>query len=471
MSAEAKRQRGFELIRHPIVIVVAVVVGVAIGRLSEPTGLALRPFGRLYLNLLVMCIIPLLFTALVSSLGEIVARHKLGRRLAVIAVVFVIGLALAAAIGTGVGWVTGIGADLRESEALGNLLLETESTSRSAGVAGEPGGEAGAGYVELFDGSGESRAAAGEAGAAAGADPAQRGFLGYLTQLIPRNLADAAHAENYLGVLFFSILMGVALGYAPAEGRESVLRMLGTFFDALLRIINWVIYLLPLGLVCIVAGEVARGGLDFVPVLGKLILVCAATTGIAMLLFALAIWMVTRVGLGSVLRGLRGPLVVAFATASSMASIPAAMIALRREFGLAEENVKLLLPLGVMINPMGSALFFSLSAIFAVQLHSRAPGLGELDVLLMIVVGSVLAGVAAMGMPATGALNMLALILGPLGVPPEVGIIALLAVTPIVDPLFTMVNVAGNCAATCILDRQLTPTGSKGRGQASASAR
>ena len=146
---------------------------------------------------------------------------------------------------------------------------------------------------------------------------------------------------------------------------------------------------------------------------------------------------------------------VAFATASSMASIPAAMIALRREFGLREENVKLLLPLGVMINPMGSALFFSLSAIFAVQLHASAPGLGELDVLLMIVVGSVLAGVAAMGMPATGALNMLALILGPLGVPPEVGIIALLAVTPIVDPLFTMVNVSGNCAATCILDRQL----------------
>jgi proton glutamate symport protein len=456
-AEEPRRGRGFELIRHPIVIVVAVVVGVSIGRLSEATGLALRPFGRLYLNLLVMCIIPLLFTALVSSLGEIVATHKLGRRLLAIAVVFVVGLSLAAAIGTGVGWVTGIGSDLRESEALGNLLLATESTSRSGGVAGGPSGEAGgessAGYAELFTGSGGAEV--GDAGEGGGADPTQRGFLGYLTQLIPRNLAHAAHAENYLGVLFFSILMGIALGYAPAEGRSSVLRMLGTFFDALLRIINWIIYLLPLGLVCIVAGEVARGGLDFVPVLGKLILVCAATTLIAMLLFTLTIWMVTRVGLGAVVRGLRGPLVVAFATASSMASIPAAIIALRREFGLAEENVKLLLPLGVMINPMGSALFFSLSAIFAVQLHSRAPGLGELDVLLMIVVGSVLAGVAAMGMPATGALNMLALILGPLGVPPEVGIIALLAVTPIVDPLFTMVNVTGNCAATCILDRRL----------------
>ena len=453
MTGERMKERGFELIRHPVVIVVAVIVGVTIGRLSQPTGMALRPFGRLYLNLLVMCIIPLLFTALVSSLGEIVAKHKLGRRLLVIGAVFVVGLALAATIGTGVGWLTGIGGDLRESEALGNLLLATESTSRSAG-AGPSGGEAG--YAELFDGSGELGGAAGRPGPAAGADPTQRGFLGYLTQLIPRNLAQAAQAENYLGVLFFSVLMGIALGYAPADGRKSVLRMLGTFFDALLRIINWIIYLLPLGLVCIVAGEVARGGLEFVPVLGKLILVCAATTLIAMALFALTIWASTRVPPVAVLRGLRGPLVVAFATASSMASLPAAMIALRREFGLAEENVKLLMPLGVMVNPMGSALFFSLSAIFAVQLHAQAPTLGELDVLLMIVVGSLLAGIAAMGMPATGALNMLALILGPLGVPPEVGIIALLAVTPIVDPLFTMVNVAGNCAATCILDRQLS---------------
>ena len=450
MSEEKKKERGFELVRHPIVIVVAVIVGVSIGRFSEPTGLALRPFGRLYLNLLVMCIIPLLFTALVSSLGEIVGKHRLGRRLLVIGVVFGISLALAASIGTGVGWLTGIGSDLRQSEALGNLLLATESTSSAAG-----GGGPAAGYAELFRGSGGEGVGAERSRGQAGSAPSARGFLAYLSQLIPRNLAQAAQQENYLGVLFFSILMGLALGYAPAEGRASALKILETFFDALLRIINWIIYLLPLGLVCIVAGEVARGGLDFVPVLGKLILVCAVTTVIAMLLFVLTIWVVIRIPLGAVFRGLRGPLVVAFATASSMASIPAAMIALRREFGLAEENVKLLLPLGVMINPMGSALFFSLSAIFAVQLHAQAPTLGELDVLFMIVVGSMLAGVAAMGIPATGALNMLALILLPLGVPPEVGIIALLAVTPIVDPLFTMVNVAGNCTATCVLDRQL----------------
>ena len=50
----------------------------------------------------------------------------------------------------------------------------------------------------------------------------------------------------------------------------------------------------------------------------------------------------------------------------------------------------------------------------------------------------------------------MALVLGPIGVPPEVGIIALVAVSPIIDPLFTAVNVMGNCTATCILDRRLS---------------
>ncbi len=452
-----KKERGFELIRHPAVIVVAVLIGAAIGYLAPATGLVLRPFGRLYLNLLVMCIIPLLFTAIISSLGQIVAKHKLGKRLLVIVAVFATGLLLAASIGTGVGWLTGIGSDLRESEALGNLLLETESTSRGDGVSGLAAGDEGQSeaFAELFSGRSDDRLSARAASAKRESRPSERGFFAYLSQLIPRNLALAIQQENYLGVLFFSVLMGIALGYGPAEGRRTAISVLETFFDALLRIINWIIYLLPLGLICIIAGEVGRGGLAFVPVLGKLILVCVATTVIAMNLFALIVWTVVRAPLRDVLRALRAPLMVAFATASSMASIPAAMIALKRELGVSEENVKLLLPLGVMINPMGSALFFSLSAIFAVQLHAQAPTIYEIDTLLMIVVGSVLAGVAAMGLPATGALNMLALILGPLGVPPEVGIIALLAVTPIVDPLFTIVNVLGNCAATAVLDKRL----------------
>ncbi len=459
--SDGEKSGRFDSLKHPILVIAAIAAGGVVGSTSQATGLLLAPFGRLYLSLLLMCIIPLLFTAIISSLGQMVAKHKLGRQLAVIFVVFAVGLLLAAAIGTGVGWLTGVGGDLRQSKALGELLLATESTAGAGGVSDLSNADRTQArpYAELFGG--EAVAAESPVLVAGGATTdSSRGFLAYLTQLVPRNLASAILDENYLAVLFFSILMGLAIGYAPAEGRDTALGVIETFFDALLRIVNWIVFLLPLGLVCIVAGEVARGGLQFVPVLGKLIIVSVITTAIAMLVFAVTIWMAVGGRLIDVFQGVRAPLVVAFATSSSMASIPAAMIALKRSFGLAEENVKLLLPLGVMMNPMGSALFFSLSAIFAVQLHAQSSP--QLDTLAMIVVGSVLAGLAAMGLPGPSAVWMLGIILEPIGVPPEVGSSALLAVAPIIDPLFTMVNVLGNCTATCILDKQLQSPAEEG---------
>lgn len=110
--------------------------------------------GRFYLSLLLMCIIPLLFSAIISSLGQMVARHRLGRQLAVIFVVFAVGLLLAAAIGTGVGWLTGVGGDLRQSRALGELLLATESTAGASDVSGLSHADRAQArpYAELFDG-------------------------------------------------------------------------------------------------------------------------------------------------------------------------------------------------------------------------------------------------------------------------------------------------------------------------------
>ena len=443
-------------LKFPLLIVAAIAAGGALGWISPTTGHALAPFGRLYLSLLLMCIIPLLFTAIISSLGAMVARHSLGRNLFLIAAVFVVGLVVAAAIGTTIGWVTGVGEGLQESRALGNLLLRAESTGGGEALGDLTAGGGEERYADLFGGRPADDPGRHALRSVAPSPDDLPGFVDYLQQLVPQNVASAVIEENYLAILFFSVLMGVALGFAPAEARGTALRVLEAFFDALLRIIGWIIFLLPAGLVAIVAGEVARGGLDFVPSLGKLVLVSVATTAVAMLLFGATIWAARGGSLWGIFRSLREPLLVALATSSSLASIPSAMVALKRELGLAEENVKLLLPLGVMMNPIGSALFFSLSAIFAVQLHAQSLGSLGAGNLALIVVGAVLAGLAAMGLPGPSSVWMLGIVLEPIGVPPEVGIIALMAVMPIIDPLFTMVNVMGNCTATAILDRRLS---------------
>lgn len=455
MSA-ANERGAWESLRRLLPIVGAIVAGAAIGSLSETTGHLLAPFGALYLSLLLMCVIPIIGAAVVSSLGRLVANHKLGKNLVVIVLVFWVGMLLAAAIGTSVGWVSGVGSNLRSSPVLGKLLLEMESTDAAAAPLAEGPDRRGRSqerYVELFEGQVTPPVRPAATGAEETAE--QPRLLTYLENLIPRNLVAAYLDDNYLAVLFFSILLGVAVGFVPAETRDLALGVVEALFDSLLRIISWIIFLLPVGLLCIVAGQVAGGGLSFVVVFRKVILVGLLTTVTTMALFTATICRVRRIGPLAVLRELREPLMVAFATSSSFASIPAAMVALKDGLGLKRENVNLFLPLGMTMNPIGSALFFSLSAIFVVQLHAGPDSQLTLANFLLLVFGSVLASLAAMGLPGVSALWMLGLILEPIGVPPEVGIVALLAVAPILDPLFTMVNVFGNCTATSILDRYL----------------
>ena len=454
MSASGERG-GWESLRRLLPIVAAVAGGVAIGSYSATTGNFLAPFGRLYLSLLLMCVIPIIGAAVVSSLGRLVANHKLGKNLVVIVIVFWVGMLLAAGIGTSVGWLTGVGNDLSSSPVLGELLLEMESSTGQSGPDAVTPQPAGNSYVELFEGQSTPVAAAFQRAGRAAADSDEPRLITYLTNLIPRNLIEAYLNDNYLAVLFFSVLLGVALGFVPAATRDPALGVVEAIFDSLLRIISWIVFLLPLGLLCIVAGQVADGGLAFISVFRKIILVGLATTTATMALFTLTIWQVRKISPLEILRQLREPLLVAFATSSSFASIPAAMVALKEGLGLKRENVNLFLPLGMTMNPIGSALFFSLSAIFVVQLHSTPDSTLSLGSFLMLILGSVLASLAAMGLPGVSALWMLGLVLEPIGVPPEVGIVALLAVAPIIDPLFTMVNVFGNCTATTILDRYL----------------
>ena len=74
--------------------------------------------------------------------------------LVVIVLVFWVGMLLAAAIGTSVGWISGVGSNLRSSPVLGKLLLEMESTDAAAPIDGTPGQAAASSdrYVELFEG-------------------------------------------------------------------------------------------------------------------------------------------------------------------------------------------------------------------------------------------------------------------------------------------------------------------------------
>ena len=145
---------------------------------------------------------------------------------------------------------------------------------------------------------------------------------------------------------------------------------------------------------------------------------------------------------------LREAILVAFGTSSSFAAAPAMMRALKRGLGMNPGVVDLVTPLGITLNPPGSAFHFAIATMFLANLYGVDLDTGQIA---FVLVGSVLAGLAASGAPGVAALSMISLILVPLGLPVEVAIILLVAIDPIVDPVLTVVNISANAASTVLL--------------------
>ena len=227
-----------------------------------------------------------------------------------------------------------------------------------------------------------------------------------------------------------------------------MLDFIDVLYDALLRIITWVMYGLPFGLCCLLAYQIAQIGLDIILSLLKLVIFSYLCALILIGIYGIAMWI--KIG-GPFLRSfaaLKETFVVALGTSSSFATIPSALRCLQEKLHLDVQATRLVVPLGISLNPHGTAMYFAISAVFFAQLYNislSAPALA------IILVGSILAGIAATGAPGAGALAMIALVLEPLGLPVATAVILLTAVDPILDPMITLTTVHANCTAATMV--------------------
>ena len=214
-----------------------------------------------------------------------------------------------------------------------------------------------------------------------------------------------------------------------------------------MKILNWVLYLLPIGLCCLVAGQVGVLGTIVLAAMAKLIVLYFAVCILLCILYTVALRLVTGMGVIRILAAMRDPLLVAFVTRSSIAAIPLALDRMRTELGQPDEVASLVIPLSVVINRHAFILLFSMVAVFVAQLFQIHLSLFQ-QVLLMA--AAVISGMAAVGAPSAIA-PMVAYVLIPLGLPASIGVAIIVAMGPIIDPIATLTNLYGGCATTALV--------------------
>jgi Na+/H+-dicarboxylate symporter len=277
---------------------------------------------------------------------------------------------------------------------------------------------------------------------------------GLLSDIIPDSVVKPLVDNNVISLIFVALSFGIVLKAIKAEqinkGRSEYLaieQVISLLFDAVIRILHWVIALVPIAVFGIVAKTIALQG--FAPFKSLASFVVAVI--VALLLQAA--YYLTRVQFGSwvsplkFLQGGSDPLITAFSTGSSTATMPITFEALIQKVGLRESSASLGALVGSNFNNDGTALYEAMSALFISQVLGQNLSLVQQ---LIVMLTSIVASVGAAGIPEAGLVTM-TLVFSSVGLPTEY-IAILITVDWFLDRCRTAINVMGDMTVSALVD-------------------
>ncbi|MBL6463111.1 MAG: serine/threonine transporter SstT [Senegalimassilia sp.] len=195
---------------------------------------------------------------------------------------------------------------------------------------------------------------------------------------IASNPVDALTNANYLGILAWAVLLGIALRHA----KDGVKEVFASISDAVSQVVRWIISLAPFGIMGLVYTSVSTNGLEIFTEYGQLLLVLLAAMAVVAFvtnpLLAFACFRKNPYPL--VWRCTKDSGVTAFFTRSSAANIPVNM-ELCKKLGLNKDSYSVSIPLGATINMGGAAVTISLMAMMAAHTMGIEVGFGTAVIL------------------------------------------------------------------------------------------
>jgi Na+/H+-dicarboxylate symporter len=250
-----------------------------------------------------------------------------------------------------------------------------------------------------------------------------------------------------LQVIFFALLLGIALTTIPREKGGPVIAFFDGLNEAMIAMIHMIMKLAPYGVFALSASIVGQFGLAILMLLLKYALVVILGLVLYMVTtFSLIVRFFSNMGIREFFRGIRPAQLIAFSTSSSSATLPVTIQCAQDNLGVPKEIASLTLPLGATINMDGTALYQGVSAIFIAQVYGLDLGFGQQ---LTIILTATLASIGTAGVPAAG-IMMLAIVLRSIGMPLE-GIALIFGIERILDMCRTVVNVTGDACCAVVV--------------------
>jgi len=372
------------------------------------------PAGQIFLRLLFMLVIPLLFSALVVGVAEMGDLKSLGRAgwktlaltILMSGIAVIIGLVMVNVFQPGGGVDRDLAAQLlaQGAEGAGNIVENAPET------------------IQLGQ---------------------------FFLELIPSNVFTAAAENQILPVMVFALIFGIGLVMAKSPATDRLQQTIEGILEVTMKLINLVIKLAPFAIAFLMFNLAALFGWE-------LLIRLAAFTGVAVgamaihmfVVYPTIVWTLGKRSPLAFFRGIREPMVVAFSTASSNATLPVALKAADEQLGLPRKIARFVLTVGATANQNGTALFEGVTVLFLAQFFGIELSLFQQFVVMLV---CILGGIGTAGVPA-GSLPVVAMILVMVGVPAE-GIGLVLGVDRFLDMCRTTLNVTGDLVLATVVSR------------------
>jgi len=407
-------------------ILIGIVGGVLLGMLCAPfsEGKAfildwVKPFGTIFINLLKLIAIPLIIVSLVkgvSDLKDVTQLSRLGLRtfglyLLTTVIAVTIGLILVNLIQPG----TFISESTRQ-EMLRSFSDDVQQKVDEATVVQEV-----------------------------------RGPLQVLIDVVPENIFYAASANsNMLQIIFFSLLVGIAIISLPFKEVRAFKYVLDAGNAIVLKIVDLIMLFAPYGVFSLMAALIveapsfdvfkALGMYAFTVVLGLLIVVYVVYSSFVYFLGKKhPLWF---------FKGISPAQLLGFSTSSSAATLPVTMDCAEKNLHVRKDVLSFVLPIGATVNMDGTCLYQGVAAIFIAQVMGYDLTTGQQ---LSVIITATLASIGAAAVPGAGIL-MLVIVLESIGVSPA-GIALIFAIDRPLDMLRTSVNVTGDAMVAVLINR------------------
>ena len=414
-------------VNRPSITLAAIVIALALGAMRLPFLQYLRPVGDFYIALLKICVLPFLLSTIPLAVRSAMVGGSAGdtlRSLIVWLVITLVGVAIASVIVTSV-ILSFASVDERMIANIGALIGQSSDSIdvEFAMASHRPPANVATGETGIFS-------------------------------VIPTNIFAALSANDSVRVLCFALIFGVGMVMTERQSGYSIFGALRHVQAVCITIFDWFSLLVPIGIVALIAPQVALLGPDAFTVLA---LFGYAFVGTSLLLLLVAILIAAsslRAPISTVFAALLKPMMLGASTRNTLVCIPIALETLKDDLKVKRQPCDLFIPLGFATVRFGTILYFIVATLFIGTLMGRPFSVLDLG---MVAVFSTVASFATLGLNGIAALSPLAVVLRPFGLSYEVAVPLMIVVDPIAELFRVMLNVTINCMVSTIASGREAP--------------